>query len=105
LRTDNPSSQHNHEAFTSARLAPDWVFYLFSLLGLLASGVGLYATVSAPWVPSLIDTTRWDIWIAAIVVLSLIAAAVIYLIGHARIRDDVTDEQAIAASVGTSERA
>jgi glutamate:GABA antiporter len=91
-----------HEAFMGARLAPDWVFYLCSLLGLLASGIGLYATVSAPWVPSLIDTVRWDIWIAAIVILSLIAAAVIYFIGHARIRDDVTDEQAIATSVGTA---
>ena len=91
-----------HEAFTGARLAPDWVFYLCSLLGLLASGVGLYATVSAPWVPTLIGTGPWDIWIAAIVILSLIAAAIIYFVGHARIRDDVTDEQAIAASIGTT---
>src|SRR6266567_4670560 len=45
-----------HEAFKTVRLAPDWVFYLASLLGLLASGVGLYAPVTAPWVPSLIDT-------------------------------------------------
>jgi hypothetical protein len=89
-----------HETFTTARLAPDWVFYLCSVVGLLASGVGLYATVTAPWVPTLIDVTGWDIWIAAIVVLSLIAATVIYFLGHARIRDDVTDEQAIAASVG-----
>jgi amino acid transporter len=37
-----------HETFVSARLAPDWVFYLCSVLGLLASGIGLYATVSAP---------------------------------------------------------
>jgi glutamate:GABA antiporter len=89
-----------HEAFAGARLAPDWVFYLASLLGLLASGVGLFATVSAPWVPTLIDAKGWDVWIAGIVILSLIAATVIYLIGHARIRDDVTDEQAIATSVG-----
>ncbi|HEX6477436.1 MAG TPA: APC family permease [Ktedonobacteraceae bacterium] len=91
-----------HEAFRTARLAPDWVFYLASLLGLLASGVGLYATLTAPWVPSLIDSVGWDIWIAAIVVVSLIAAAVIYFLGHARIPDDVTDQQAIAASMGTS---
>ncbi len=94
-----------HEAFAGARLAPDWVFYLASLLGLLASGVGLYATVSAPWVPTLINAQGWDIWIAGIVVLSLIAATTIYVIGHARIRDDVTDEQAIAASVGMAESA
>ena len=93
------------EAFASARLAPDWVFNLASLLGLLASSVGLYATVTAPWVPTLIDTARWDLWIAAIVVLSLIAAATIYTIGHARIRDEVTDEQAIAAARGTAEKA
>jgi glutamate:GABA antiporter len=93
------------EAFKSARLAPDWVFYLASLLGLLASGVSLYATVSAPWVPTLIDTARWDSWIAAIVVLSLIAAATIYIIGHARIKDDVTDAQAIDAAKGTAEKA
>src|SRR5713101_512996 len=94
-----------HEAFAGVRLAPDWVFYLASLLGLLASGVGLYATVSAPWVPTLIDAKGWDTWIAGIVVVSLIAATTIYFIGHARIRDDVTDEQAIAASVGSAQKA
>jgi amino acid transporter len=92
-----------HETFTTARLAPDWVFYLCSVVGLLASGVGLYATVTAPWVPSLIDARGWDIWIAGIVVVSLIAATTIYFLGHARIRDDVTDEEAIAASMGTAE--
>ena len=99
-----------HEAFTGARLAPDWVFYLASLLGLLASGVGLYATVTAPWYtpPSQfapLTTATWDIWIAGIVVVSLVAATVLYFIGHARIRDDVTDEQAIAASVGSAQKA
>lgn len=89
-----------HEAFTGSRLAPDWVFYLCSILGFFSSLVGLYATVSAPWVPSLISIGPWDIWIGAIVVVSLIAAAIIYFVGHARIRDDVTDEQAIAQAMG-----
>jgi amino acid transporter len=91
-----------HEAFKTVRLAPDWVFYLCSVVGLLASGVGLYATVTAPWVPSLINTSGWDIWIAGIVVVSLIAASAIYFLGHARIRDDVTDEQAIAVAMGSA---
>jgi amino acid transporter len=94
-----------HDTFTTARLAPDWVFYLCSAVGLLASGVGLYATVTAPWVPTLINTGPWDLWIAGIVVISLIAATIIYFLGHARIRDDVTDEQAIAVSMGTTESA
>jgi glutamate:GABA antiporter len=91
-----------HEIFTRLRLSPDWVFYLCSVLGLLASGVGLYATFSAPWVPNLIDFVRWNAWIAVLVVLSLITAAVIYYVGHARIRADVTDEEAIATATGTS---
>ncbi len=89
-----------HEVFTGVRLAPDWVFYLCSIVGILASGVGLYATVSAPWVPQLITIVPWDIWIAAIVILSLIAAAVIYFVGHATIREDVTDAEAIAQATG-----
>ncbi len=91
-----------HEAFIGARLAPDWVFYLSIVLGLLACGVGLYATVSAPWVPSLIDVGPWDLWIAAIVILSLIVAVVIYFVGHARIDDTVSDEEVIASAIGTT---
>jgi amino acid transporter len=88
-----------HEEFTSARLAPDWVFYLLTVVGLLACGVGIYATVSAPWV-SLITLVPWDAWIVAIVVLSLIAATIIYFVGHATIREDVTDEEAISEATG-----
>ncbi len=91
-----------HEAFTGARLAPDWVFYLCSVVGLLASGVGLYATVTAPWVPSLINVVGWDVWIAAIVVVSLIVATVIYFVGHATIREDVSDAEAIAEATGAA---
>jgi glutamate:GABA antiporter len=90
------------EAFRGVRLAPDWVFYLCIVLGLLACGVGLYATVSAPWVPSLIDIGPWDTWIAAIVILSLVVAVVIYFVGHARIDANVTDEEVIAAAIGTT---
>ncbi|GHO99809.1 hypothetical protein KSF_098570 [Reticulibacter mediterranei] len=93
-----------HEEFADVRLAPDWVFYLCSIVGMLASGIGLYATVSAPWVPNLIEIGPWDIWIGAIVVVSLIAAAIIYFIGHARIKDDVTDEQVIAEAIGSAEK-
>jgi len=89
-----------HEIFTRLRLLPDWVFYLCAVLGLLANSVGLYATFSAPWVPNLIDFVRWNAWIVSLVILSLVAAAVIYYIGHARIRADVTDEEAIAQATG-----
>ncbi len=91
-----------HEAFIGTRLVPDWAFYLCIVLGLLACGVGLYATVSAPWVPSLIAVGPWDIWIIAITILSLAVAVIIYFVGHARIDANVTDEEVIAAAVGTT---
>ena len=94
-----------HEIFTRLRLSPDWVFYLCSVLGLLASGVGLYATFSAPWVPNLIDFVRWNAWLIALDVVSLIAATVIYYVGHARIRTDVSDEEVIAAATGVAKGA
>ena len=89
-----------HEIFTRLRLSPDWVFYLCSVLGLLASGVGLYATFSAPWVPNLIDFFHWNVWIVGIVAFSLVAAAIIYYVGHVMIREDVTDAEAIAQATG-----
>ncbi len=86
-----------HEAFTRLRLAPDWVFDLSSVIGLAASGVSIYATVTAPWVPNFITVGPWDTWIVALVAVSLIAGAVIYFIGHARIKTDVTGEASRSA--------
>lgn len=88
-----------HEAFTRARLAPDWVFYLCSVLGLIASGVGVYVTFTGPWT-SLISYTAWIGWIGGIAVLSLIAGAILFFVGQATIRSNVSDEEAIAKATG-----
>jgi amino acid transporter len=84
-----------HDAFTRARLAPDWVFYLCSVLGLFASAVGVVVTFISPWI-SQIDNVQWDLWIGGIGVLSLIIGAVIFFIGQATIKADVSDEEVIA---------
>jgi len=83
-----------HETFTRARLAPDWVFYLCSAVGLIASAVGVIVIFFAPWV-SLLNTSQWDIWIASIAVISLVIGALVFFIGQATIKSDVTDEEAI----------
>jgi len=88
-----------HETFQRIRLAPDWVFYLCSLLGLVASGVGVYVTFTGPWTP-LISYGSWVLWIGGIGVLSLIIGAVIFFVGHATIKSDVTDEEVIAEATG-----
>jgi hypothetical protein len=75
-----------HEAFTRIRLAPDWVFYLCAVLGLVASGVGFYATITAPWVPTLIDLTGWNTWVIGIALISLVVGVIVYFIGQASAR-------------------
>ncbi len=96
----SPLDLHRHEAFTRARLAPDWVFYLCSVLGLLASAVGVAVIFISPWIPSLMNTTQWDLWIGGIGVISLIIGALIFFIGQATIRTNVSDEQVIAEVTG-----
>ncbi|MBA2287765.1 MAG: amino acid permease, partial [Ktedonobacteraceae bacterium] len=89
-----------HETFARIQLAPDWVFYLCLVLGLIGSAVGFYATLTAPWVPSLIDTTHWDIWIVTIAGVSLLIGIATYFIGQATIKKDVTDDEIIAKVIG-----
>jgi glutamate:GABA antiporter len=84
-----------HDAFTRTRLAPDWVFYLCSALGLIASAVGVIVTFTNPWI-SQIDKTQWDLWIGAIGVLSLIVGALLFFVGQATIKGDVSDKEVIS---------
>jgi amino acid transporter len=84
-----------HEEFTRTKLAPDWVFYLCSALGLIASAVGVIVIFISPWVPNLLNTSQWDVWIASIAILSLAIGVVIFFVGRATIKTDVTDEEVI----------
>src|SRR5579884_4222080 len=88
-----------HEAFTRARLAPDWVFYLCSALGLIASAVGVYVTFTGPWTPLLTESS-WLLWIGGIALLSLVVAVVVFFIGQATIKSDVSDEEVLAEVTG-----
>src|SRR6266700_8321391 len=84
-----------HEAFTRALLAPYWVFYLCSALGLIASAVGVIVIFISPWVPSLLNTSQWDVWIASMAIISLAIGALVFFIGQATIKTDVTDEEVV----------
>ncbi len=89
-----------HEAFTRARLAPDWVFYLCSTLGLISSAVGVFVIFISPWIPSLMSSTQWDVWIGSIAVLSLVIGIVVFLVGQATIKTNVSDAEVIAEVTG-----
>src|SRR5207302_1772787 len=84
-----------HEVFSRTRLAPDWVFYLCSVVGLFAAAFGVYVTFTGPWT-TLLSYNTWILWIGSIAVFSLIIGAVLFFIGQATIKGDVSDEEAIA---------
>ncbi|MBE3558526.1 MAG: APC family permease [Ktedonobacteraceae bacterium] len=84
-----------HETFTRIRLAPDWVFYLCAALGLIASAFGVYVTFTGPWTP-LIPGSQWILWIGGIALLSLIIGIVLFFVGHAINRKDMSDEEIVA---------
>jgi amino acid transporter len=83
-----------HENFTRSRLAPDWVFYLCSALGLIASGFAVYVVFTGSWTP-LLSSQVWIVWIGSIAVISLVIGAALFFIGQATIKGDVTDEEII----------
>lgn len=89
-----------HDTFARTRLAPDWVFYLCSALGLLASAFGVIVIFISPWIPSLMNTGQWDLWIGGIAVLSLIIGMAVFFIGQATIKGEVSDEQIIKEVTG-----
>ena len=82
-------------AFEATRLANPGVFYLCSLLGGLAAFIGIIATLSGAWTPlipndsgsvTILGATiaygAWFYWIAGIAVVSLVAGAILYVLGQ-----------------------
>ena len=81
--------------FQARRLAHPVVFWVCSIIGGLASLVGIIATLSGSWNPLLISNNAgsvtvfgakisygtWFWWVAGIAVVSLVIAVVLYLVG------------------------
>lgn len=87
------------DTFARVRLAPTWVFYVCATIGALATAYGVYATFTGPWT-SLLSEGVWVLWIGGIVVLSLVAGAVLFFIGQASTKGELSDEQLIATVTG-----
>jgi amino acid transporter len=92
------------KVFAHRRIAPDWVFYVCAVLGTVGSIVGIYVIFTAPWTNSAgaspLTTAQWDIWILAIVIISLVVAIVGFGIGRATIKNDLSDEKIIEEVTG-----
>jgi amino acid transporter len=87
------------DVFNRIRLAPVWVFYVCAVVGLFATGFGVYVTFTNPWT-GLLSKSEWDLWIGGIGVISLLIGAVLFFVGQATIRKDVSDAEIIAEVTG-----
>ena len=89
------------DAFARVRLAPTWVFYVCAVIGALATAYGVYATFTGPWT-SLLNEGQWILWIGGIAILSLLAGVILFFVGQASAKGEVSDEQIIASVTGGS---
>jgi amino acid transporter len=87
------------DVFNRIRLAPVWAFYVCAVVGLFATGFGVYVTFTNPWT-GLLSKSEWDLWIGGIGVISLLIGAVLFFVGQATIRKDVSDAEIIAEVTG-----
>jgi len=87
------------ETFARVRLAPTWVFYACAVIGAAATGYGVFATFTGPWT-SLLSQGLWDLWIGGIALLSLIVGAILFFVGRAIEKGEMSDEQIIAEVTG-----
>src|SRR5205823_14253340 len=81
--------------FQARRIAHPAVFWACSIIGGLASFVGIIATLSGSWTPlisnsagsfsifgAVVSYGTWFWWVAGITVASLAVAVLLYLVGH-----------------------
>lgn len=86
------------DTFSRTQLAPNWVFYLCSALGLIASAVGVIVIFTAPWTSTGdVNTSQWQLLIAGIALVSVLVGVALYFVGQRTVKADVTDEEVIAA--------
>ena len=88
-----------HEVFQRIRLAPDWVFYVCAVVGMFATGFGVYVTFTNPWT-GLLSNQQWWLWIGGIGIVSLAVGVLLFFLGQATIQRNVSDEEVISEVTG-----
>ena len=87
--------RHKYQGvFARIRLAPDWVFYLCSMVGAVASIGGIAVIFTAPWTHT-ITTPVWVGWITGITIFAFVFAGVVFYIGQKTIESHVSDQDII----------
>jgi amino acid transporter len=90
--------QKYSSAFHQVRLAPDWVFYLCALFGILASLIGIASLFTSPWGSwtNTLPSISWVFWIVGIAIISLAAGVTVFYLGRKTLESHLTDEEIIA---------
>jgi amino acid transporter len=70
--------------FKREQLAPSGVFVVASVAGAIASGAGIWVTLTGSWNPQLIGNGPWLLIVGGVAVASLVVAVIVYLIGVTR---------------------
>src|SRR5713226_7638281 len=70
--------------FKREQLAPSGVFVAASVAGAVASGAGIWVTLTGSWNPQLIANGPWLLIVGGVAVVSLVVAVIVYLIGVTR---------------------
>jgi glutamate:GABA antiporter len=70
--------------FKREQLAPSGVFVAASVAGAIASGAGIWVTLTGSWNPQLIANGPWLLIVGGVTVASLAVAVIVYLIGVTR---------------------
>ncbi len=70
--------------FKEAQLVHTSLFVIAAVAGAIASGVGIWVTLSGSWNPQLIANGPWLLIVGGVAIASMVVAAVVYLIGMAR---------------------
>jgi amino acid transporter len=79
------------EEFRREQLAPVGVFFLASIVGAIASAVGIWVTLTGSWNSGLIGNTDWLLLVGGVAVISLAVAIVVYLLGIDQARRAVAE--------------
>src|SRR5438874_4089541 len=69
------------EEFKREQLVPVGVFFLASIVGAIASAVGIWVTLTGSWNSALISNRDWLLIVGGVAVVSLAVAVVVYLMG------------------------
>ena len=77
------------ERFEEVRVSSPTLLWISGIVGICSAAVGAVVTFKDPWNPDLFSVGSWRLWLAAVALVSLLAAIVIYAVSEYTHRREV----------------